>query len=236
MKILFAGPSLFGQEFDRTGIEVRHPARQGDVYRAVTEGATAIGLIDGVFGSVASIWHKEILFALSDGVRVIGGASLGALRAAECHEFGMEAVGSIAQDYLSGARREDADVCLAHCPAELDFMPLSEPLVDVEATLAALRETGRINAAELGALLDTARSLYFGDRTVEAMVAGLAASRGAAIGELYSTGRVSLKAVDALQVVERLRGSPDIRAAPPDWTFVRSDPWRHYVEQQSSTA
>ena len=236
MKILFAGPSLYGQNFDRAGMIVRPPARQGDVYRAVTEGATAIGLIDGVFGSVPSVWHKEILFALSDGVRVIGGASLGALRAAECHAFGMEAVGSIAQDYLRGARRHDADVCLAHCPAELDFMPLSEPLVDVEATLAALREAGRITAPELGALLEAARSLYFGDRTVEAMVAGFEATRRAAIGELYRNGRVSLKAVDALQVVERLRGSPDIRTALPDWTFVRSDPWRHYVEQQSSTA
>ena len=236
MKILFAGPSLFGQDFDRTGLLVRPPARQGDVYRAATEGATAIGLVDGVFGSVPSVWHKEILFALSEGVRVIGGASLGALRAAECQSFGMEAIGSIAQAYLSGARREDADVCLAHCPAELDFMPLSEPLVDVEATLAALLETGRITPDELQALLDAARWLYFGDRTVEAMVAGFEATRGAAIGEAYQAGRVSLKAIDARLVVERLRQHPDIRTAPPDWTFVRSDPWRHYVAQQSGIA
>ena len=127
MKILFAGPSLFGQDFDRSGIDLRPPARQGDIHRAVLDGAEAIGLIDGVFGFVPSVWHKEILFALQQGVRVLGGGSLGALRAAECARFGMEAVGAIANAYASGVRYEDADVCLSHAPAEMDFMPLSEP-------------------------------------------------------------------------------------------------------------
>ena len=66
--------------------------------------------------------------------------------------------------------------------------------------------------------------------------AGFEATRGAAIGEAYQAGRVSLKAIDARLVVERLRQHPDIRTARPDWTFVRSDPWRHYVAQQSSIA
>ena len=60
----------------------------------------------------------------------------------------MEAIGTIAADYLERRAHEDADVCLAHCPAELDFMPLSEPLVDVEATLDALEADGLISAAE----------------------------------------------------------------------------------------
>ena len=50
----------------------------------------------------------------------------------------MEPVGPIALSYSTGARIEDGDVCLAHAPAEMDFMPLSEPLVDAEATIAAM--------------------------------------------------------------------------------------------------
>ena len=45
--------------------------------KAVIEGATVIGLIDGFFENVASVWHKEILFALSEGVQVFGAASMG---------------------------------------------------------------------------------------------------------------------------------------------------------------
>ncbi|WP_421758908.1 TfuA-like protein [Devosia sp.] len=235
MKVLFAGPSLHGQEYVRAELELRAPARQGDVYTAVREGAVAIGLVDGVFGAVPSVWHKEILFALSEGVRVIGGGSLGALRAAECHAFGMEAIGTIAADYLSGARTEDSDVCLAHCPAELGFMPLSEPLVDVETTLLALEANGVISAAEDTALLAAASALYFGARTVEALTGATALppDRCAAIERAYRAGRISVKATDALAVIDRLRALPDERGSRPGWRFVESDPWRHFLTQQA---
>lgn len=228
MKVLFAGPSLFGQAFDAAGLDLRPPARQGDIHRAVCDGADAIGLIDGVFGFVPSVWHKEILFALSEGIHVLGGASLGALRAAECVSFGMEPVGEIANAYASGARYEDADVCLAHAPGEMDFMPLSEPLVDVEASVANLLDRGQITGEQAWAWLEAARQLYFADRTVEAMVerAGLPAE----LCEAYRRHRVGVKGRDALLVVARLRSLPDGRgAAPEGWSFRASDPWRAYL-------
>ena len=228
MKVLFAGPSLFGQRFDAAGLDIRPPARQGDIHRAVRDGAGAIGLIDGVFGFVPSVWHKEILFALQQGVRVLGGASLGALRAAECAPFGMEPVGGIARAYLDGERSDDADVCLAHCPAELDFMPLSEPLVDAEASIANLEAQGRIDRDMAARLLAAARQLYFADRTVEAMLERAELSAALAAG--YRECRVGAKARDALELVARLRALPEGRGTPPmGWQFRSSDPWRAYL-------
>lgn len=229
MKVLFVGPSLAGQSYDRNGLDVRPPARQGDLHRAVLDGADTIGLVDGVFGFVPSVWHKEILFALHQGVRVLGAASIGALRAAECAAFGMEAVGPIAESYVSGARNGDANVCLAHAPAELDFMPLSEPLVDVEATVAALRSGGHVTGAEAEALLAAAQQIYFVDRTIDAIIE--AAGLTAAVAERYRASRVGAKTADALLLVERLKALPAGRGLAPDWSFVASDPWRHYLRQ-----
>lgn len=228
MKVLFAGPSLFGQDPDLAGLELRPPARQGDIHRAVIDGADAIGLVDGVFGFVPSVWHKEILFALHEGVRVLGGASLGALRAAECHSFGMVPVGSIAQAYADGVRYEDADVCLAHCPAEMDFMPLSEPLVDVEASIATLLELGHVTGEQAWRWLDAARDIYFADRTVEAMLER--ARLPGELAEAYRRHRIGVKARDALELVEALRALPPRRgSAPAGWTFRPSNPWRAYL-------
>jgi len=232
MKVLFAGPSLYGHDYDATGLDVRPPARQGDIHRAVRDGADAIGLIDGVFGFVPSVWHKEILFALTQGVRVLGGGSLGALRAAECASFGMEPVGEIANAYLNSVRYEDADVCLAHAPGELGFMPLSEPLVDVEASVANLLEQDCIRDDQAWAWLDAARDLYFADRTVEAMLehAGLPA----ALADDYRRHRVGVKSRDALELVQRLRALPDHRGnAPAGWSFRASDPWKSYLLTQA---
>ena len=235
MKVLFAGPSLFGLDFDRSGLVVRPPARQGDIHSAVLDGADAIGLIDGVFGFVPSVWHKEILFALQQGVRVLGGGSLGALRAAECANYGMEPVGTIATAYLSGVRYEDADVCLSHAPAEMDFMPLSEPVVDVEASVANLLTLERISGEQAWAWLAAARDLYFADRTVEAMLAG--AGLPASLADEYRQHRVGVKARDALELVGRLRALPERRSRPPTgWTFNASDPWRAYLATLPSAA
>lgn len=230
MKVLFAGPSLSGQDYDRSGLDVRPPARKGDLYRAVLDGADAIGLIDGVFGFVPSVWHKEILYALKQGIPVLGAASIGALRAAECAPYGLVPVGPIAQSYASGARIEDADVCLAHAPAELDFMPLSEPLVDAEATIAAMQVT----PAEAIALRLAASALYFADRTVEALVerAGLPS----VYADRYRAARVRAKTADALLLVERLRALPSGRGPIPAWPFVESEPWRLYLGELTQRA
>jgi hypothetical protein len=230
VKVLFAGPSLSGQDYDRSGLEVRPPARKGDLYRAVLDGADAIGLIDGVFGFVPSVWHKEILFALKQGIPVLGAASIGALRAAECAPYGMVPVGPIAQSYASGARSEDADVCLAHAPAELDFMPLSEPLVDAEATIAAMDVT----PTEALALRLAANAIYFADRTVDAIVA--AAGLDPSFADRYRAARVRAKTADALLLVEQLRALRAGRQPVPDWVFVESEPWRLYLGELAHQA
>ena len=84
MKLLFAGSSLYAHAVDLSGLVVRSFAVQGDIANAVHAGATAIGLVDGSFELTASVWHKEILYAISNGVTMLGASSMGALRASEC--------------------------------------------------------------------------------------------------------------------------------------------------------
>ena len=150
MKALFAGPSLYGDIVAgriaaAPDVVCRGPAAQGDVAAAVLDGATAIGLVDGRYEDVAAPWHKEILFALSEGVAVYGGGSLGALRAAECAHFGMIGVGEIFARYMSGDLVDDSAVAQLHAPAELDYLPLTEALVNVEATIRRLAARGLID-------------------------------------------------------------------------------------------
>ena len=86
--IVFAGPSLAGADLSLPeDFVLAPPARQGDVYRAARSRPTAIGVVDGYFEGVPSVWHKEILWALSNGIAVYGSASIGALRAAEMQAF-----------------------------------------------------------------------------------------------------------------------------------------------------
>lgn len=233
MKIIFAGPSLYGASFDAGDIVIRGPAQMGDFERALEEGATAIGLVDGHYQQVGAVWHKEILLALAAGVTVYGAASMGALRAAECEPFGMIPVGDIARRYCSGELFDDADVALTNGPAELGFPPLTEAMVDVEATLARLVALGHIEASAAGDLIAAARRLFFADRTMEA----LGAAFGPAILALYQAHRVSQKTADALALVETLISLPETASpAPPrDWQFAATPFWTGRSVPRSST-
>ena len=111
--LIFAGPSLYTVTPEQlSGIDLRPPAGKGDLLAAIRAGAKVIGIVDGTFEYGASVWHKEILFAIRQGVAVFGAASMGALRAAECADFGMIGIGRVFADYAAGRRRSDA-----RCPA-----------------------------------------------------------------------------------------------------------------------
>lgn len=133
--VLFAGPSLAGLTVP-SDIAVRPPAVCGDLAGLLSEAPVAVGLVDGTFGLAPTVWHKEILELLSSGVRVLGAASIGAMRAAELADDGMEGVGAIYAAYRAKAIERDDAVMLLQGPAEYGFAPLSLALVDAEHTLA----------------------------------------------------------------------------------------------------
>jgi hypothetical protein len=246
LKVLFAGPSLSNtpwvtQRFATVrGIECRGPAAQGDIALAVVEGATAIGLVDGCFEDIAAVWHKEILFALSEGVQVFGAASMGALRAAECAAYGMIGIGRVFHRYMCGELTDDAAVAQIHAPAEFGYAPLSEALVNVEATLTRLVETRAISAQEAGNLDKAARSLFFKERTYSRILCKAALGDGSRGNHLRSSIRRlarNVKQEDALALVDRLLGAEARRFQQRSgWKLQPTRPLMITIERAEVTA
>jgi hypothetical protein len=207
-KIVFAGPSIFGFSAEElAGLDVRPPAACGDLLAAAFEAPEQIALIDGIFENAPSVWHKEILFAIAEGITVSGAASMGALRAAECAAFGMVGIGAIFEDYRSGRRTADADVAVTHAPAEMGFRPLTEALVDVEATLQALRTENLIAEEESERLSTIAAALHFSRRSWSAILhaAQLPDERRDELRQPIKTARRSQKQADALVLLTAVR-------------------------------
>ncbi|MDE1991036.1 MAG: TfuA-like protein [Rhizobiaceae bacterium] len=238
MKILFVGPTLpDAASIASPDIFLRPPAQRGDIVKAMQDGANAIGLIDGLFENVPPIWHKEILFAISKGVAVYGAASMGALRAAECAAFGMIGIGRIFEDYASGALVDDSAVAQIHGPAELGYLPLSEPLVNVKTTLESLVEAGAIDDMEHRALLLRAETMFFKSLTYRSLAQSVELpdpARRKAISALLRHHAVNQKRADALELLDVLAACPNERQQPPrDWSFQANSLWRfafHHLE------
>ena len=160
--IVFLGPTLAQAAAAKIcDAEFRPPAAMGDLTRAVCDGTKTIVLIDGMFEAGPSVWHKEILWALSRGIAVMGAASMGALRAAELDDHGMLGHGKIYRAYASGELRDDDEVVVVHGPAETGFMPLTDALVDMRDAIGQAEISGVLTAEEAAATTSCAKALHF---------------------------------------------------------------------------
>jgi hypothetical protein len=235
MKVLFVGPSLYASTWDTSFCHRRGPASQGDLARAVLDGATMIGLVDGYFGWRGAVWHKEILFALSRGVRVLGAASMGALRAAECARFGMEPIGNIADRFISGDLDDDAAVALTHASAEDNYRPLTEPLVDVLYRVEGLTVAGLLSHEEGEQIRNAAGAMFFQDRTIAAMLEGaLGAQRAREVHPHYRASK-SLKQSDAEALLLALRLEHPRETTDRSWQLETPTFWRQTLEKLQPT-
>jgi hypothetical protein len=216
------------------------PARQGDIYRAARDRRPhAIGLIDGTFATVPAVWHREILWSLAEaGIPVLGAASMGALRAAELHVFGMQGVGKIYESYRDGYYapftdpfEDDDEVAVRHGPPEAGCIPVSDAMVDLRETLFAA-ETARIVTRDArDALAQAMKRLHFSERSLThlcALAEAVAGTDGAALVTWLRAGNaVSQKRRDAEALLRLL--SADIQPqVPPTFEFERAQVWERF--------
>lgn len=230
MKVVFAGPSLYGTDRIWPDIVIRAPASHGDIAAVVLEGASVIGLVDGCYETVAAAWHKEILFALSRGVEVFGAASIGALRGAECHVFGMKTVGRIASWFIEGTLVDDDEVALVHAPEELGFRPLTIAMVDIRATVEVLELQEIVSRQEAENLLSHAKRLHFKQRTVKEIINALPAGRRSTVEAAFFHSGISQKLRDAEALVDAVSACGSW-PTPHDWQMSEPQTWRQALRK-----
>ncbi|TVQ49666.1 MAG: hypothetical protein EA365_00290 [Gloeocapsa sp. DLM2.Bin57] len=222
--IIYLGPSLPVKEAQRI-IDATFvpPAEQGDIVGMVCQfKPKVIALIDGIFLSKPSVWHKEILFALSQGVHVYGASSMGAIRASELSAFGMQGVGKIYQKFASGEFLDDDEVALIHEYCDGEFRTLTEPMVNVRETLLQAKLDGIIDDSQLEKLLKLAKEIYFAKRTRTAIFTG-AVEEGifsdiAEIQQYFKEHYVDIKRQDTIELLNLLKELPsDLEPFQPDF-------------------
>jgi hypothetical protein len=231
---VFVGPTRV-RKADYPRIDFFPPAALGSVFRAAERGYRRIGIIDGFFGNTPSVWHKEILHAIAGGIVVAGAASTGALRASELSPYGMHGIGNIYRLYRRASIADDDEVCVTHAIAEMDFLPLSEPMISIRYTLRDLRRRGDIAKEEEAAVAAELKALHFSERTLErirdAIERHLPPDRACTTVEAYLAVRRDAKGEDAKRLLDWLC-APVVPSAQPQWQFPRTIHWVHQFEDR----
>jgi hypothetical protein len=241
--VVFLGPSLPLEQARRIlpGAAYLPPCAMGDVLDAMrARKPQVIAIIDGLFERTPAVWHKEILHALAEGVAVFGGGSMGALRAAELHAFGMRGVGRIFEDFAQGRLEDDDEVAVTHLSAHEGYRPMCEPMVNLRYGLELAQDAGLIDAVEHDALIAAMKRLHYPERSWEALfeqarALRIAERRVAQFAQLVQSRCPDRKAEDAASVLEAVRAwqqapSP---APVPRPAFEPTVFWDHLVGERS---
>lgn len=239
--VIFAGPTISQADIrDTIDAVVLPPVSMGDVYRVSQRQPRAIGIIDGYFDGVPSVWHKEILWALDHNIPVFGAGSMGALRAAELHPFGMIGVGHIFEAFRDGELEDDDEVAVHHGPGEVGYVSLSEPMVNIRATLARAVEAQIVDQALADALILNAKHTVYPDRNWDTLLeqaTSLAAGAPelAALHNWLPDGRVDQKNMDAVAMLAEIEGHlrHEDQWTPPAFDFEWTVMWDQLVKRSS---
>jgi hypothetical protein len=231
---LFVGPSVPAAEIRSAlapvdaELTLLPPAEQGDILRLLEQLPDVIGIVDGQFFHAPAVLHREILLAHERGARVLGAASIGALRAAELDVYGMEGVGEIYRLYRAGRIDGDDEVAVLHASASEGYRPLTEALVSVRANLGRARRRGVISPRTAAAAVAATKRLHFTRRTYGAVLAAVPDGERSALAAFLEREAVDLKRADALLLARTIADRIAGRAPWPARTPVRVNQTSHF--------
>jgi hypothetical protein len=216
-QVVFLGPSLSADKARaiHPDVVILPPAAMGDVMGILTTMRPhAIGIVDGSFRHTMAVFHKEILYAMEQGTWLLGASSMGALRAAECHRYGMIGVGEIYEAFADGSLVDDDEVAVIHAEEAHGFAPLSTAMVTIRATLDAMVDSGIIDVGVSRELSRLQKCRWFPDRSLadvpkDAQALGLPQELVARISQACRTQAVDPKHADAVLLLERMIALPE---------------------------
>jgi len=166
---VFSGPSL-GQYVFHPSITAYPPARRGSMIGAVSAGYHRIGIVDGSIDETDQLTATEIVEALrARPIELFGGASMGAIHAAELGAAGMHGLGHVFRLFRRRAVQDRDEVYVLHAPREFRYRCLTIPLINIRFTLRRLRRNGWLDSTQEGAIARFMKEVPWFERDWESL-------------------------------------------------------------------
>ena len=181
------------------------PIKRGDIPKAISENYQVIGIIDGIFFRESAVSPREIMEVLKSNIKVYGASSMGALRASELDRYGMVGIGKIYNWYRDGTLNSDDEVALSFDSEE--FIPISEPLVNIRETMKKALSENIINQEEYKIIFESAKKLYFPERKWKNIIQISEKKMGKNLSyfsDFVKTQKVDVKKEDAILLLKEI--------------------------------
>jgi len=214
--VVFVGPSCPPEPIREAlpGAWIVPPVQRGDLYRYRLLNVSVFVVLDGVFANQLAVSPREVVDVLQDGAAVVGAASMGALRAADCGPAGAVGFGRIFRLFRRRVLSSEDEVAVAFLP-ERPYPAMTASLAGLRFALRRAYRRGVIRADVAGALIGAAEALPHDRRSWRAITqaAGVEVSEG----QMAVLKSFDIKREDALgccRWTARQMASGALKAAP----------------------
>lgn len=227
--VVTAGPTIGAEDIHAVipHAEVVPPISFGDALRYGLCSGDTLLIVDGLFFQSASVRHKELLTLMDDGVRVVGSSSMGALRAAELHPFGMEGYGWVFEGYRDGIIDADDEVGMVHGDPEDGYPVFVDALVNIRQTVSQAVKSGVLPPETAEQIIETARRTPFTQRTWNRLLESAGVPESPTLARQLKAMRIDIKHADAVLALHEVIGGPrDVAVRPGPPPTVWSERWR----------
>jgi hypothetical protein len=213
--IVFIGPSLDIEKARKIfNADYRPPAKKGDFLSLLScindDDRIIVGLVDGLFLQDYPPSPIEVFQLLvKKNMLVLGGASLGALRAVELEKYGMVGIGKIFELYKKNKIAADDEVAVTFAAENQQLQ--SEAMIDIRYNLFIALRKGVIDKNTKRAAVKVAKSIYFPHRNYEYIIDEtkreypLFSDYLESFRSYISKNRQSLKEKDAIKLVNYIK-------------------------------
>src|SRR5262249_36891968 len=146
--VVTAGPTISAAEIRAVvpNAEVVPPISFGEALSYGLQPGDTLLIVDGLLFPQPPVRHKELLSLMADGIRVMCSSSVGALRAAELHHFGMEGYGWVFRAYRDGILHAVDEVAMVHGASDDQYPVIVDALVNMRHTVAKAVRAGVLPA------------------------------------------------------------------------------------------
>lgn len=221
------------QHGDEPCINILPPVSEGDIFKLTALEPRIIGIVDGYFENIPSVWHKEILYAMSKGIHVYGAASMGALRASELSTYGMTGTGPVFQAYRDGILEDDDEVTVVHGPRELGYPCLSEAMVNIRRTIDDAYNDRIIDARHRDLFIRALKNTFYKERSYS-LLKNLDKADPEILDDFFQwlgVNRRDQKKEDATELLKKIDSDlrKDLPGKKVDYIFEDTSIWRNVL-------
>jgi len=206
---VFLGPSLPVDEAKEIlSADYFPPVKRGNLASTVLNKYQIVAIIDGEFGQSLSVSVIEIRQLLDRGLEVWGASSMGALRAVECGQLGMQGVGWVFKQYKDALLDADDEVALFFNPITLK--PLTVPKVNIRWMIVCALQEALIDLRESNVLNEVLSKMHYQKLTMDSYIKAVVdEGEGRAATLLLdwcdaNKDRTDIKRLDAIELLQTL--------------------------------